>query len=41
MLVIAATLISGFACVAVALEAPFSAFGLGTLAYWLFTHGVH
>jgi hypothetical protein len=36
-----ATLIGGFACVAVALEAPLVAFVAGGLAYWMLTLAVH
>jgi hypothetical protein len=40
MLAMVGTLFGGLACVAVALEAPLAAFGLGMLAYWILTLAV-
>jgi hypothetical protein len=41
IMVTVATLVGGFACIAVSFEAPFVAFVAGGLAYWMLTQAVH
>jgi hypothetical protein len=41
MLVVVGTMLGGFACIAVAFEAPFVALVAGGLAYWIFTLAGH